>query len=188
MDSYHARSGSLGTHSVLCDRSCQLGIIACETILSAENPILRAHLPARLRLSDAERSTLAEIDTRPDRKALQEIARVAKPDTLLALVSATGGTQVRRLSPARLSWPTQDITRSADAGGPDGAREPRLEIGPHRGVPANLGPAISDRTVGTIPAPAQPRASTGAESHDEREGVHPVAPGRARRSRLLVRS
>ena len=32
--------------------------------LTAENRILRAHLPARLRLSDAERSTLAEIAKR----------------------------------------------------------------------------------------------------------------------------
>src|SRR5262249_35721646 len=52
--------------------------------LAAENRILRAHLPARLRLSDAERSTLAEIAKRLGRKALQDIARVAKPDTLLA--------------------------------------------------------------------------------------------------------
>jgi hypothetical protein len=52
--------------------------------LAAENRILRAHLPARLRLSDAERSTLAEIAKRLGRKALREIARVAKPDTLLA--------------------------------------------------------------------------------------------------------
>ena len=50
----------------------------------AENRILRAHLPARLRLSDAERSTLAEIAKRLGRRALKEIARVAKPDTLLA--------------------------------------------------------------------------------------------------------
>ena len=52
--------------------------------LAAENRILRAHLPARLRLSDAERSTLAEIAKRHGRKALGEIARVAKLDTLLA--------------------------------------------------------------------------------------------------------
>ena len=52
--------------------------------LAAENRILRAHLTARLRWSDAERSTLAEIAKRLGRKALQEIARVAKPDTLLA--------------------------------------------------------------------------------------------------------
>ena len=49
--------------------------------LTAENRILRAHLPTRLRLSDAERSTLAEIAKRLGRKALQDIARVAKPDS-----------------------------------------------------------------------------------------------------------
>ena len=32
--------------------------------LAAENRVLRAHLPTRLRLSDAERSTLAEIGKR----------------------------------------------------------------------------------------------------------------------------
>ena len=52
--------------------------------LAAENRILRAQLPSRLRLSDAERSTLAEIAKRLGRKALKEVARVAKPDTLLA--------------------------------------------------------------------------------------------------------
>jgi hypothetical protein len=51
--------------------------------LVAENRIFRAHLPARLRLSDAERSTLAEIAKRLGRKALREIARIARPDTLL---------------------------------------------------------------------------------------------------------
>jgi hypothetical protein len=51
---------------------------------AAENRILRAHLPARLRWSDAERSSLGEIAKRLGRKALQEIARVGKPDTLLA--------------------------------------------------------------------------------------------------------
>jgi hypothetical protein len=39
--------------------------------------------PRRLRLSDAERSTLAEIAKRLGRKALKDIARVAKPDTIL---------------------------------------------------------------------------------------------------------
>src|SRR5215472_3437954 len=51
---------------------------------AAANRLLRAHLPSRLRLSDAERSTLAEIAKRLGRKALRDIARVAKPDTLLA--------------------------------------------------------------------------------------------------------
>lgn len=51
--------------------------------LTAENRILRARLPSRLRLSDAERSTLAEIAKRLGRKALKEIAQVAKPGTIL---------------------------------------------------------------------------------------------------------
>ena len=51
--------------------------------LAAENRILRAHLPTRLRLSDPERSTLAEIGKRLGRKALKEVARTAKPDTIL---------------------------------------------------------------------------------------------------------
>ena len=52
--------------------------------LVAENRILKARINGRLRLSDGEKATLAEIAKRLGRKALQDIARVAKPDTLLA--------------------------------------------------------------------------------------------------------
>src|ERR1039457_3886782 len=52
--------------------------------LAAENRILRAHFPARVRLSDPERSTLAEIGKRFGRTALQQVACVARPDTILA--------------------------------------------------------------------------------------------------------
>ena len=52
--------------------------------LAAENRIFRAHLPARMRLSDPERSTLAEIGKRLGRAALQQVACVAKPGTILA--------------------------------------------------------------------------------------------------------
>ena len=52
--------------------------------LVAENRILRSHLPSRLRLSDPERSTLAEIGKRVGRKDLQRVASVALPDTILA--------------------------------------------------------------------------------------------------------
>ena len=51
--------------------------------LIAENRILRAQLPTRLRLSDPERATLAEIAKRLGRKALKDVARVARPDTIL---------------------------------------------------------------------------------------------------------
>ena len=50
--------------------------------LVAENRILRTHLPARLRLTDPQRSTLAEIGKRLGRKALQQVACVAKPNTI----------------------------------------------------------------------------------------------------------
>jgi putative transposase len=52
--------------------------------LAAENQILRAKLSTRLRLSDPERTTLAEIGKRLGRKALREVACVAQPDTTLA--------------------------------------------------------------------------------------------------------
>jgi hypothetical protein len=52
--------------------------------LAAGNRILRAHLPARLLLSNPERSRLAEIGKRLGRKALAQVACVAKPDTILA--------------------------------------------------------------------------------------------------------
>src|SRR5439155_11291245 len=52
--------------------------------LAAENRILRAQIKGRLLLSDAEKATLAEIAHRLKRKALEELAAVAKPDTLLA--------------------------------------------------------------------------------------------------------
>jgi hypothetical protein len=52
--------------------------------LAAENRILKAQIKGRLLLSDAEKATLAEIAHRLGRKALEELAAVAKPDTLLA--------------------------------------------------------------------------------------------------------
>src|SRR5665213_3134517 len=52
--------------------------------LAAENRILRMKLPSRLRLSNPERETLADIGKRLGRKALREVACVARPDTILA--------------------------------------------------------------------------------------------------------
>src|SRR5512132_1583115 len=57
--------------------------LQCEYLI-AENRILRSHVSGRLRLSDAERSTLADIGMRLGRKCLAEVACVAKPETILA--------------------------------------------------------------------------------------------------------
>jgi putative transposase len=51
--------------------------------LGAENRILRSHVYGRVRLSDSERSTLAEIGRRLGRKGLAEVV-IAGPETILA--------------------------------------------------------------------------------------------------------
>ena len=51
--------------------------------LAAENRILKAQIKTRLRLTDAERVTIAEIAHRLGRKALEDVANVVKPDTLM---------------------------------------------------------------------------------------------------------
>ena len=58
-------------------------LLQCEYLI-AENRILRSHVHGQLRLSDCERSTLAEIAKRLGRKYLAEVACVAKPETILA--------------------------------------------------------------------------------------------------------
>src|ERR1700755_2550528 len=52
--------------------------------LIAENRILRSHLPARVPLTNAQRATLAEVAKRIGRRTLEQVASVAKPETILA--------------------------------------------------------------------------------------------------------
>ncbi len=52
--------------------------------LVTENRVLRAQIKGRLKLTDAERKTLAKIGKRLGRKALEEVASIVKPDTILA--------------------------------------------------------------------------------------------------------
>jgi hypothetical protein len=49
----------------------------------AENGILHDQIKGRLHLSDADRRTLAEIGKKLGKQVLEEIAKVAKPDTIL---------------------------------------------------------------------------------------------------------
>src|SRR5882762_8157799 len=51
--------------------------------LAAENRLLKSQIKGRLRLSDGERTMLAAIAKRLGRKALQEVACIARPDTIL---------------------------------------------------------------------------------------------------------
>ena len=52
--------------------------------LAAENRILKVQIKGRLLLSDGEKATLSEIAYRLGRKALREVAMVARPETILA--------------------------------------------------------------------------------------------------------
>src|SRR5262245_52592689 len=59
-------------------------LLARNEHLAAEYRILKAQLQGRLKLTDAERATLGGIGHRLGRKALEEVANVARPDTILA--------------------------------------------------------------------------------------------------------
>jgi hypothetical protein len=52
--------------------------------LGTENRLLRKQLPGRVRLSDGERQSLAEIGKKLGTQALQEVATIVIPDTILA--------------------------------------------------------------------------------------------------------
>src|SRR5271157_3487141 len=116
--------------------------------LAAENRILKAQLKGRLQLSNAERATLGEIGHRLGRKALAEVASVARPDTILAwyrklIARKFDGSKARR-SPGR-----PRISRAVEQLIVRMARE-NHDWGYDRiaGALANLGYAVCDQTVG----------------------------------------
>ena len=135
--------------------------------LLAENRILRAQIKGRLRLSGGERSTLAEIAKRLGRKALKEIASIAKPDTMLAryrklIAQKFDGSKERKSrGRPRVEQEVEQLVVKL-------ARE-NSSWGYDRivGAMANLGHRISDQTIGNIlrrqgipPAPERQRNTT----------------------------
>src|SRR2546421_13129056 len=52
--------------------------------LVTENRLLRKQIPGRVRLSDGERQSLAEIGKKLGKQALQEVATIVTPDRILA--------------------------------------------------------------------------------------------------------
>src|SRR6476619_1623988 len=118
--------------------------------LAAENRILRSRFPARIRLSDPERSTLAEIGKRLGRAALQQVACVAKPDTVLAwyrrLIARKFDSSRMRTSPGRPRIePELDALIVRFARETSGWGYYRIVV-----APANLRHLGSDQTVGNI--------------------------------------
>ena len=146
--------------------------------LVAENRILRNQIQGRLRLTDGERRTLAEIGKQLARRALEEVASIVRPETILGwhrkLVAREFDGSKNRTYPGR---PRVDeeieelLVRIATENRSWGYD--RIA-----GAMANLGNRVSDQTVGNIlkrhgmgPAPER------RKDHDM-EGVHPLAHGR----------
>ena len=135
--------------------------------LVAENRILRKQIKGRLRLTDGERRTLAEIGKRLGKRALEVVANIVKPETLLGwhrrLVAKKFDGSKNRQYPGR---PRVDadieelVVRLA---------QENKSWGYDRiaGALANLGHEVSDQTVGNIlrrhgipPAPERKKATT----------------------------
>ena len=73
--------------------------------LVAENRIWRDQIKGWVQLSDAQRQSLAEIGKKLGKKALEEVAHIVKPDTILAwqrkLAANKFDGSTRRKSPGR---------------------------------------------------------------------------------------
>src|SRR3954447_8986899 len=118
--------------------------------LMAENRILRSHLPARVRLTDPQRTTLAAIGKRLGRQALESVALVAKPETILGwyrkLIAHKFDGSKHRTYPGRAPIAgeiTELIVRMAREN--SGWGYDRIA-----GTLNNLGHNVSDQTVGNV--------------------------------------
>jgi putative transposase len=138
--------------------------------LVAENRILRDQIKGQVHLSDAERRTLAEIGKKLSKQALEEVASIVKPDTILAwhrkLVAQKfdGSKHRKSLGRPRIEPELQELVLRI-------ARENR-SWGYDRiqGALKHLGYTISDQTVGNIlkrhglpPAPERQTTTTWKE-------------------------
>ena len=118
--------------------------------LAAENRILKAQLKTPLRLTDAERVTLAEIAHRLDRKALEDVANIVKPDTLMGWYRRLGahkfdGSESRRYpGRPRIDAEIEQLVVRMAKENSDWGYDRIL------GAMANLGYRLSDQTVGNI--------------------------------------
>ena len=118
--------------------------------LVTENRMLRHQITGRVRLTDGERRTLAEIGQKLGKQALEEVAKIVKPDTILAwhrkLIAQKFDGSKQRKAPGRPA-----IDEEIEALVVRMAQENR-SWGYDRlvGALANLGHTVSDQTVGNI--------------------------------------
>src|SRR5215831_17956933 len=140
----------LGAHAGHVTGTVDQELLARNEYLAAENRILKAESNGRLKLSDAERGVLGEIGHRLGRKALADVATIARPDTILGwyrklVARKFDGSKARR-GPGRprIKREIEElIIRMASEN--RGWGYDRIV-----GALANLGYAISDQTVGNV--------------------------------------
>src|SRR5262245_44960438 len=135
--------------------------------LIAENRMLRQQISGRVHLTDSDRQALAELGQQLGKKALEEIATVAKPDTILAWHRTCAAQQGDRVqSPKSVGRPR--IAKEIEDLVVRMARENR-SWGYDRivGALANLGYTLSGQSVGNIlkhhgipPAPERKTTTT----------------------------
>jgi transposase InsO family protein len=118
--------------------------------LVAENRILKTKVKGRLVLFEGEKATLAEIAHRLGRKALQEVAATAQPDTILGwyrklIARKFDGSKFRQRAGRPKIHPEIEnlVVRMA-------RENPGWGYDRIVGALANLGHRISDQTVGNI--------------------------------------
>jgi putative transposase len=142
-------------------------LLARNEYLAAENRILKGRVNGKPKLSHAERATLGEIGHRPGRKALADVANIAKPDTILAwyrklVAGKFDGSKVRRRpGRPRISPEIEQLILRMAGENKDWGYDRIV------GSLANLGHVVSDQTVGNVlqrhgvpPAPERKRATT----------------------------
>jgi putative transposase len=118
--------------------------------LAAENRILKAQIKGRLLLSEADKATLAEIAHRLGRKALEEVAAAAMPDTIRGwyrklIANKFDGSRFRRSAGRpRVEDETERLVVRMAKENPTWGYDRIV------GALANLGQRLSDQTVGNI--------------------------------------
>jgi len=118
--------------------------------LAAENRILGGQIKGRLLLSEGERTTLAEIAHRLGRKALEDVAATAKPDTILGwyrklIANKFDGSKFRRgVGRPKVDQETERLVVQMARENPSWGYDRIV------GALANLGHRLSDQTVGNV--------------------------------------
>src|ERR1700682_2334248 len=143
--------------------------------LVVENHILKSQIKGRLRLSDGERATLAGVAKRRGGKALQEVARIAKPDTILALYRKLVAQKFDGSKKRGLAGRPRVDTAIEELGMKLARENSGWGFDRIVGALANLGHKISDQSVGNILRRHGIAPSSEAQTKHNLERLHWVA-------------